>query len=90
VGEVRLYEGVKFLGAVDLDVGDVGVGVGEVEVLVGWGWGLVLRHCGRAGSLYVGLCTVGRYVYRIERCILCIKERRMGNCSYLSLSREEV
>jgi len=63
VGEVRFYEGVKFLGAVDLDVGDVGVGVGEVEVLVGWGWGLVFCHCGWGAGLYVGLCTVVRCIY---------------------------
>ena len=44
--EVRFYEGVEFLGAVDLDVRDVGVGVGEVEVFEGWGLGLVLCHCG--------------------------------------------
>lgn len=54
VGEVRFYEGVEFLGAIDLDVGDVGVGVGEVEVFVGGGWGLVFCHCGWECGLILG------------------------------------
>lgn len=60
MGEVRFYEGVEFLGAVDLDVRDVGMRVGEVEVFVGWGWGLVFCHCEWECGLNVGLCAEGR------------------------------